>query len=277
MRLLYYRYFINPTGSLFQAEIDKKDLMKDLLANPIFFWWAKKTELAFTPTRFLWEDFLVWLLGKKSMVKIAKWPETNFSEVQEENRPHTLVAMNFSNDPDKGQTIAIEYKSNIFPDPLTQLRNLFDDINKDLSAKWYVIQIAPILEPHQFWDTINQVQEWEKVISVEFTLNVPNLFWIQDELNDELRNAQTQYNATQAEFKLSNEQEWLSLNQSNPFLDQSVSYIERWWWQYKIKMTWNKIINSESGAKATTLDFDLDITTSDDATLALVLNQIFND
>lgn len=210
MRLLYYRYFINPTGSLFQAEIDKKDLMKDLLANPIFFWWAKKTELAFTPTRFLWEDFLVWLLGKKSMVKIAKWPETNFSEVQEENRPHTLVAMNFSNDPDKGQTIA-------------------------------------------------------------------NLFWIQDELNDELRNAQTQYNATQAEFKLSNEQEWLSLNQSNPFLDQSVSYIERWWWQYKIKMTWNKIINSESGAKATTLDFDLDITTSDDATLALVLNQIFND
>lgn len=277
MKLLYYRYFINPTGSLFQENIDKKELMKDLFTNSISFWGAKKTELAFTPVRFLWDNFLVWRLGKKSMVKISKGPETKFSEVQEENRPHTFVAMNFSNDPNKWQTIAIEYKSNIFLDPLTQLRNLFDDINENLAVKWYLIQIAPILELHQFWDTINQIQEWEKILSVEFSLNVPNLFWIQDELNDELRNAQTQYNAMQTEFKLSNEQEGLSLNQSNPFLDQSVSYIEKWGWQYKIKMTWNKLINSESGAKSTTLDFDLDITTSDDATLTLVLDKIFND
>jgi len=268
---------MNPTGSLFDIKQSKKEIIKDILTNSVLFKGPRNTDLAFTPIRFIWEDFLLWYLGKRTQIKISAWPETQFSQSPIWSWPHVLIGFNFSDNQETWQSIVIEDKSSIFTEPFNQLWELFNTINKTVITTGYVIQISPITEPKQFWQSIKDKKESDKILSVEFNLNVPNLFWIKDELSQELKDAQSAYNATQTTIEIHNEEWWLTLNKENPFLAQSVSYIERGWWIYKIKLTGNRTITSADSAKSKNIDFDLDITAYDDATLTLILNKIFDD
>ena len=53
MKLNYYRYFMNPTGSLFDIKQSKKEIIKDILTNSVLFKGPRNTDLAFTPIRFI--------------------------------------------------------------------------------------------------------------------------------------------------------------------------------------------------------------------------------
>lgn len=278
MKFRYYRYFMNRVNNLFLTEKSKADLLIENLNKPFDFKWYSGINLAFEPIKIIKNQFIVGYLRKRQSINLSKKDNNlKFTDELVDNRPKTLIIINCSGDSQKWQTIAVEQKSLIFRDqPLSHLKCMFDEINKFLLSEWYIVQLEAILEPNTFWKTIDNVQKknW-KIYSLEFSLNMPNLFWMNDSLDRELKNIQETCGATKTTIKISNDKEWLTIDDRTDFFKQSASYTERWWWNYIIWLKWRNI-NSKKKIKWEEFDFDLNIENADEETLSLILEKIFD-
>lgn len=265
--------------NLFKSRKTKAELLIENLKKSFSFKWYAWTELAFEWKRTIDKKFIIGYLRKKQSIKLSKKDNEilKFTEENYDNRPKTLIIINCSDDKQKWQTIAIEQKYFVFRDqPLQHIKYLFENINKNLYNEWYTIQVEPILKPNTFWETIDNLQKKdEKVCSVEFSLNMPNLFWIEDSLSKDLKNAQEIYWATKAVVRLSNEEDWLKLKADDKFLTQSIDYTEKWWWNYTIWLKKRKI-SSKKQIRLEDIEFDVNIENADENTLHLILNKIFD-
>lgn len=185
MKFWYYRYFMNNVN-LFKSKKSKKELLLGLLDDTINFTGQNWCIFAYEPIRIVNDKYLVWYLRKKFLLKIEnKSKNSKFIEKKVDNWPKTVMIIYFSDDAEKGQTIAIEQKTSLFKEhPLPTLKSFSEFLNSSLLKEWYALQIEPIQKPNTFWETISDVQKksW-KIVSIEFSLNVPNLFWINDSLD----------------------------------------------------------------------------------------------
>ena len=269
---------MNRVNNLFESSKTKKELMIDSIQKWFDFVWHSWIKLVFEPIRTVNNQYVIWYLRKKQKISLSKKHENlKFTEELVESWPKSIMIINCDDDSNTWQTIAIEQKSFIFRDPpLAHLEYMFKKINGKLLNEWYMVQVEPIVESNAFRKTVESVTKKNgKIYSVEFSLNMPNLFGINNSLDEDLKWIQESYGATKAVLKLSNESDWLNLPDEDEFLKQSASYTERGWWNYKIWLKW-RYIKSDKKTKWEDVEFSLDIESVDEESLYLILNKIFD-
>jgi hypothetical protein len=273
MKLLLYRYFLNPTIqlSLFAEEnINKQGLIINLLEQKHNFDFNGST-LGYVHERT--ENNIIYAkIGKRTHITRRLSPDENFQEQQEENWPYCRVFINVSTDPSYGQTIAFENISSVFTDPLNQLQSFADKLNEQLSKKDIVISIHPITTEQNFWAVIEENKD--NIEEVTFCFSAPNLFNLQNNLNDDLRQAEEEFAMTDGVISLKNKKGNLIVPPTSPLINQSVEYITRGGGEYKIKAKGRYYTNKDN-IKSKTIDFDIDMKTTDKDTFIEVLKNIF--
>jgi len=256
MQFQYFRYFLVPlkTGSLFKNSKTKKEIFREVLKQKNKKYQASKSDLAYV---FEKEDgdYIVAKLGKKQPLKKSLPPEDGFKETVDVNWPHCLLFFNLDDDSVTGQKIAFQYKSNIFKEPIIQLEDLAYELNADLLASNYELQIEPIIKEHVFWDLVKENQG--RIESVTFSFNAPNLFRLENDLNDDLKEAQKKFGLTKAKVEFENPQGNLTLPEDDKFLKEGVDYVRRGGGDFQLRIKgMKKTIKSKDGVLVKSVEYD---------------------
>lgn len=255
MQIQYFTYFLNPLSnpSFFPDNRPKKEIFREVLKQKSLKYKASGSDLAYV---FEKEDgdYIVAKLGKKQSLKRSLPPEDGFEETIDENWPHCLVFFNLDEDPNTGQKIAFEYKSNIFKTPLVQLQDLANELNIALFSSNYAVAVHPIIEERKFWDIVKENEG--KIEKVTFSFNAPNLFNLKNNLNDDLKNAQQKFGLTKATVEFENPQGKLTLSDEDEFLKQGVEYVRKGGGDFHLKLKNGKrtVVRSEDGVMTKTVD-----------------------
>lgn len=254
----YFTYFLNPLEqvALFTDKRDKNEIFRELLSRKEVAYEGRGMKLAFV---FVAQknNYFVCKLGKRTSIKRNLPPDKKFEETHEENWPYCNVVINTNSDHGNGQKIAFEYKSNIFTSPHEQLKHFQDEMNTHLFSFGYVLSINPVTYEQKFWNIIDQNKD--HIEELTFIFNTPNLFELENSLNDDLKDLQTKYSSTKVSLQLENPDGKLVVPR-NPLTEQSVDYIARGGGEYSIKLKGRvkKVIKSKSNIETKTFD-DLEI------------------
>lgn len=257
MQFQYFTYFLNPTitKGLFPIGKTKKELFREVLKQKNFKYKASGSDLAYVFEKEE-NDYIVAKIGKRQSLKRSLPPEEGFEETVDENWPHCLVFFNLDENPNTGQKIAFEYKSNIFKTPLTQLQDLAEELNTELFTSNYAVSIHPVIEERKFWDIVKANEGM--IEKVTFSFNAPNLFNLDNNLNDDLKNAQKQFGLTKAAVTFENPQGKLTLSEDDKFLQQGVEYVRKGGGDFYLKLKNGKrtTVKSEEGVMTKTVEFE---------------------
>ena len=263
-------------ATLFEDKREKIDIFAEILqrSGPISYE-SRGTNLAYL-FRAKNGDFIVGRVGRKSKIKRHLPPEKKFRSQDEESWPFCDVIFNLSGDHEKGQKIAFEYKSGVFSSPNEQLKHLAEKINEELMTYGYVFSVNPVTEEQEFWKIINDNKG--KVEKLSFTFNAPNLFGLDNTLNEDLKNASKVYNINRATIELENSDGKLAVPENSELIKQGVEYVARGGGQYAIKLKGRGRRVLESSNKTVTKTFDLeelDVVTDDGEFAKEILKKIF--
>ena len=258
MTFQYFTYFLNPLEqpALFKDKRDKNDILRDLLRKDRIEYESHGANLAFVLIHEK-NNYFIGRLGKKASIRRNLPPEQNFEETLEESWPHCTVIINTNPDHGTGQKIAFEYKSNVFTSSHEQLKHFQDELNSHLFSFGYALSINPVTEEREFWHIIDQNKD--KIERLTFTFNAPNLFGINNSLNQDLKDLQKEYSSTKVSLELENPDGRLVVPK-NDLTKQSVEYITQGGGEYslKIKGKVRKVLKSKDNIKSKTFD-DLEI------------------
>lgn len=280
MKLQYFTYFLNKLQQppLFKDKRDKNDIFQSILINenkPIYYE-SYGTEHAFVAL-YKSEQYLQARLGRKALFKRHLPPDKQFRESTEEDWPHCNIFINFDNNPNNGQRVAFEYNSKIFPNPSSQLKGLEDKLNQTLLTYGYVMAISPITEDHNFWDVVKKNEK--NIQKVTLTFNAPNLFNLNNELEDDLKVARDRYGMTQARIELENPYGELKIPDDDGLMTQGAEYIAKGGGDYRIKMKkGSKIVRSKDSVKTVEIkDLEIEVKRESDGqkTIMSIFKKIF--
>lgn len=275
MKFLFFRYFINTAkqGVLFNENKTKRSLLltalKDVKLNSFN---KGKSDLGFVH-EFEKGDYIYCKFGKRSSITHTLPPKDKFKEVKTENWPNCHMFINVSEDPKNGQQIAIEQKKWIFVNPLVQLRALADKINESLTNNGLVLSINPITQEARFWETIKEFGG--QIEELKFVYNAPNLFNLENSLNEDLKKVRDTHNATEATMIMKNKEGNLIVPENNPLIKQSVEYVVKGGGEYRIKAK-KKIITSKDNVKSKTVTTEIQLETADKDAIIQLAKDLFS-
>ena len=276
MKFQYFTFFLNPVATLFEDKRAKIDILSEILQREEPVSYEKRgTSLAY---RFNKKegDYIVGKIGRKSKIKRHLSPEKNFKSQDEENWPFCDVVFYLSSDHEKGQKIAFEYKAGVFVSPNEQLKYFSEKINETLMTYGYVLSINPVTEEQEFWKIVNDNKG--KIEKLSFTFNAPNLFDLDNTLNEDLKNLSKEYNINKTTVELENSDGQLSVPENSELVKQGVEYVARGGGQYsfKLKGRGRRVLKSSNNIVTKNFDFEnLDIVTNDGEFAKETLKQIF--
>ncbi len=282
MKLQYYVYFLNKTKqeSLFQDQKrNKKEILLSVLeeGKPIQFE-DSGSKYAFVVVE-KENNYIYAKFGKRSTIKRRMPPQDKFEELFEEDWPHCALFFNLDNDSNKGQRIAFEYKSSIFRNPYSQLKAFAEKINLCIFPSGYIMSISPVTQVQNFWDIV-KVNKGKKIEKLSLIFNVPNLFNLDNELEDDLKSAQKDYGITKTKIELENPYEGINIPENNKLMKQGADYIAKGGGEYRIYLKEGKkvISSKEKTVTKTIKDLEIDIKSKDlgQKELFSIFNKIFD-
>lgn len=261
MKLQYYVYFLNEKNqkSLFQ---DRKKSKKEILLSvfkegkPIQFE-SSGSKYAFVVVK-KENNYIYAKFGKRSTIRRRMPPQDKFEELFEEDWPHCALFLNLDNDPNKGQRIAFEYKSYIFRNPYSQLKAFAEEINSLIFPSNYIMSISPVTKVQNFWDIV-RVNKGKKIEKLSLIFNVPNLFNLDNQLEDDLKNAQKDYGITKTKIELENPYEGINIPENNKLMKQGANYIAKGGGEYRLYIKEGKKFISSKERTVTKTIKDLEI------------------
>lgn len=282
MKFEYFRFLLTP---LKQQDLpfngtppSREELIKEMF--------SKDQEYLFTSGRAKYglvinysdHDMVRARMGKKVARKIAKSPAEKFKTEQVDDWPNCPVFVNISDEKatgktrDAGQLIAFGVNQQIISSPRNCLRAFADKVNETLVYKGYFLSINPIpSEKKKFWTVAKQYEGQIKKVVLTYT--PPNLFNLENSLEDDLRETNEQFNTTSAQIVLENEAGSVKLPEDNQLLQQTAEYIDLGNGTYSFHLTkGKKTIKSEGGIKHETFDgveLQLDSTNPEDIETAI--------
>lgn len=278
---MYFTYFLNKVDHLFANEnSDKKEVLLQALKRErtkgVHSFKHNGVSLAYVYGRTNGK-YLIASLGKKSIIKKNAPPEEGFSTIKEETWPNCDLVFNLDDDPATGQRIAFEYSKAVFENPHTQIKAFADELNKDLFHSGWAISINPITSERKFWEFINSHKG--KIERLTLTFNTPNLFKLNNALNDDLKELEQEYNVNKASLTLENVDGKLALPQDSDLINQSVEYITRGGGEYSVRIKGKgaRVVSSNDNIKTKSVEFDdLEFFASSPDALKNALDSIFN-
>jgi len=261
MKLQYYVYFLNKIKqkSLFQDQKrNKKEILLSVLqeGKPIQFE-SSGSKYAFVVVK-KENDFIYAKLGKRSTIKRRMPAQDKFKEIFEEDWPHCVLFFNLDNDPNKGQRIAFEYKSHIFRNPHSQLKAFADKINSHILESGYIMSISPVTKVQNFWNII-KANKGKKIEKLSLIFKMPNLFDLDNRLEEDLKKAQSDYGITKAKIELANPYEGIKIPENKKLIKQGADYIARGGGEYRIYIKEGKKMISSKQKTVTKTIKDLEV------------------
>lgn len=279
MKIQYYRIFIERTKQLSLLDdttLTKKQLIDEafnLRTGPHYFNMGSR-KYAFVVHKEA-GNYIYASLAKYSHVNVEHSPEENFQIEAVESWPNVPIIINTSDDPEIGQSIAIELDKAIFRSPIVQLKKLVEELaHRSIRIKGYEIALHPITEIQDFWDVIKNYKG--NIHALTFEFSAPNLFKTNDSLNDELRNAEDTFGMTNASIKLENSEGALNVPEDNKFVEQGLKYITDGGGEYRIQVKNKRTITSSESIRSTVIDeTEFEIATKNKDTLIDFCDRLF--
>lgn len=235
MKLQYYVYFLNKIEqqSLFKDERDKNEILKSVLTGKPIHYECRGVEYAFVKV-FEKDNYMLARLGKKVFLKKHLSPEEQFKEYDVEDWPHCNVFIHLSGNSKNGQRIAFEYNSNIFQEPLVQLKSFEDEINAKIASSGYIMSISPVTKEHNFWNAVEKNKD--NIERLIFSFNSPNLFNLNNTLENELRDIEKKYGSCRTKMEFENPYGKILVPRDDRLIKEGVEYIAKGGGEYKIKI-----------------------------------------
>lgn len=274
MKILLYRFFINETEQLSLLnepgkKRDKVGMVKDVLKKPYHFRY-RKSELGYVCER-CEDSFIYSKLGRRSTLAKILSPEADFRRELEEHWPYCRVFMRLDSDSKDGQIIAIEQQSNVFNRPLSPLQALTNQINETLSCEGYLLSVHPITSEKDFWALVKEGKREIQQLSLSFSS--PNLFNIENALQEELRKLKREYNATETEISLANPIGNLNVSEKSKLVKEGVEYITKGGGEYKLKIRGTRY-SSRDKSKHKVFDLKVDLESADKGTFIKTIKEL---
>lgn len=275
VRFYFYRVFVEPLKQqqLFpDRTISKKDILRKAFVyeTPQEFI-AGKNQLAFI-NQLVDDDLIYASLAKKSEETIYHSPQEKLEAETVESWPHVRVFVNIASDPDKGQILAIESRSNVFRNTTLQLDAFQKYVNEMLKSTGYEINIHPVGSGEKFWDIINANKG--QIRELTFRYSAPNLFNLKNNLNDELRDAQQEFMLTKAKVSFENPGGQLKVDPENDFIKQSVEYVTKGGGDYVVKA--KRVYKSKDSISSQNVDeVELEVAVKDKQSFKQFCDKLF--
>lgn len=257
MNFQYFRFFLSPMqGNLLsQLEDSRINSIQEVFKTDFN---GSYRGMPYT-IRFCnqYDDILHLRIAKHTSIKRNKPPEENFETELVEHWPYInmIVSPLKEINDEYGQIIAVEHKTSILDNPTNLLRNWADSKNEKLQEYGYALSINPITQKESFWSIVkkynNQIEE------VIFEYAMPNLFNTNDTLEQDLKNANKNYNASKATISFSNKAGCLNLSDENELLKQSAKYVDNGGGSFKLKRKGDKKY-MVSAQRIKTKNFEID-------------------
>lgn len=235
MKVQYFTFVLNPVDqpNMFAQKEDKVSLFKRILLQkePIKFS-SYGNELALV-NAYERDNYAGFYLGRKETLEISSSPEEEFKPQEIQNWPHSLMFINFDDDPTTGHRIAVQHRVGIFREPHVQLKALADEINKTLVLEGYVVEINAVTSERKFWETIEENKN--KISKLILSFNAPNFLKLDSVLSDELKTIEAEYGATKTTIVLENPEGKLNVPHTN-LINQGAEYITKGGGSYKLQV-----------------------------------------
>jgi len=276
MNFQYFRFFLSPIqGNLFsQLDDSRVNSIQEVFKTDFD---GKYRGVSYT-VKFInqYDDIFHLKIAKHTSIKRNKSPEENFETELMEHWPYVnmLVSPLKEINNDYGQIIAVEHKANIVDNPTSLLRDWADSKNFKLQEYGYAFSINPITQKESFWNIVKKYQNQIEEVTFEYAM--PNLFNTNDVLEDELKNANKNLNASKAIISFSNKAGYLNLLEENTLLKQSADYVDNGGGNFKIKRKGEKrCIISAQRIKSQRFEIDnLEIQTENANSIIKVMKNI---
>jgi hypothetical protein len=270
----YFTYFLNPLEqeNLIKDNRDKNEILREALRKTMQYKGGHGATYAYA-FRIERENYFVAKIGRRSKLKRSSSPERGFESEQVDHWPNCWVVIDTNEHHGRGQKIAFEYKSDVFTSPFEQLKHLADQLNTHLFMCGYAMAVNPVTEEKDFWAMVDENQN--KIEKLTLTFNVPNLFKLNNSLEEELKELQKEYSSTEVTIDIKNPDGKLKIPHNN-LIDQSADYIARGGGQYKLKIKGRKsVIYSKKNIKTKGFTFDLELEGDNQDVLFNTLGKIF--
>lgn len=254
MKFHYFTYFLNPIkqGQLFPDKRSKKEILSSILSQNLEYSY-RKSRLAYVFVR-QDGDYIIARLGRKSSIKKSLPPEEKFRETHEEHWPHCELLFNLSEDSEKGQKIAFEYRGDVFQNPLFQLRGFAEELNIKLFGTGYLLSINPVTIEQKFWELVKRHEN--KIQKLTLIFNTPNLFDLKNKLSGDLKDIQKTYSATRTSIALENTAGSIVVPENADLIKQGVDYIRRGGGEYHLHIRGKGLRVIKSTNNTVTKSFD---------------------
>jgi len=276
MKFQYFRFFLSPIdGNLFSQIPDSRENAIKTVFNNNYDDYYRGMNYSIRYVNQI-ENIVCFKIAKHTSIKRNKSPEENFEPEQVDHWPyiHMIIGLCDKINNTHGQIIAVEHKPSVIKSPITILRHWADKRNEDLYKFGYVLSINPISYKKSFWNIVNQYKG--QIEELVFEYSMPNLFNTGDSLEQDLKNANKNFNATQAKIVFTNKNGSLSLSENNTLLQQSADYVDNGGGEFKIKKKGeSSYIMSAKTIKTQNVDIeDLNIETKTPKAMLDILNKV---
>lgn len=265
MRFEYYRFLLAAVDSkqddLFQGQKkSREELIKEIFSEGKTYTFEKgKSGYGFVIKRVI-NKKAFGQIAKQKEAKIVSSPSEGLEERQEETWPCSYVVINLDDEKKNGETdqfgqvIAVQVNTPVISNNASCLRALSDHINTIIINDAYHISINPIQTGEfTFWSVIDKYQG--QVTKATLSYTSPNLFNLENKLEDDLRKANQEFNTTNTQLTLESQGGNLNLSKDNELLSQSAEYIDKGGGVYALKLKNGKTITSNrKGVKTEAFD-----------------------
>ena len=283
MHFEYYRFFLTPVsqGELpFEERKSRQQWIEKIFTEGETYKFVYRgTDHGFRIQKII-DKKAVARLGKSTEKKIVASPEEEFKEDLVTDWPGSHVIVNLDDEKNTGKTeefgqvMVVQKNSQVFRNINNVLQYLAEEINKKING--YYLSINPITQKKEtFWSVVDAHKG--DIKRVTFTYTPPNIFNLKNTLEDDLREANKEFNTTSTNVSLENNDGNLALSKDNEFLKQSAEYTDKGAGNYTIHLkNEKKIIKSENQIKTKKIEVtELNISTNDTSLCQKLINCIF--
>jgi hypothetical protein len=262
MRFEYFRFLITPVQEPqlpLHEQMTREQLIEDIFSTDKHYRFKSGRASYGLAVQNRMDKMIQARIGRATTARLHLSPDKGFAEKVEEDWPGSYLLINLDDEKgsgktrDYGQILAFEKNRTAISNSISCMRALADKINETIVSQGFFITINPIpTSKRHFWSVIDEYDGQIKKVVLTYT--PPNLFNLQNSLEDDLRNANKNFNTTSTQVVLENETGHLKLPKDNALLKESAEYIDQGGGSFAVHLRdgKKKVVTSDTGVKTET-------------------------
>ncbi len=263
MKFEYFRFLLTPVKDPqlpLHGEVTRADIIKEVFAQGSIYKFKSGRANFGLRIDYSHDGLVSAYVGKLTSKITRKSPEDGFVLSKVEDWPGSRIFINLNDERDTGRTlsagqmIAFQVNKSAIQNPKNCLQEFAEKVNEAIVHKGFYLTINPMpTEKKKFWSVAKEHEG--NIRKVVLTYTPPNLFEIGSSLENDLRQANTDFNTTSTQIVFENEAGSVTLPEDNQLLKETAEYIDHGGGHFKFTLTkGKKIITSTEGVKTETFE-----------------------